>query len=40
MLSSDFFKFKQAAFYGAIKSKAGLAIAKAALMCIITDDAH
>ena len=29
---TDFFKFKHAAFYGAIKSKAGLSFAKAAAM--------
>ena len=33
--SSDFFKFKRAAFHGAIKSKAGLAFAKAAAMRVI-----
>ena len=32
---SDFFKFKHAAFYGEIKSKLGLAFAKAAEMCVI-----
>ena len=34
-LDSDFFKFKHEAFYGAIKSKSGLAFAKAAAMCVI-----
>ena len=35
-LDSDFLKFKRAAFYGAIKSKAGLSFAKAAAMrCVI-----
>ena len=32
---SDFFKIKLDAFYGAIKSKLGLAFAKAAMMCVI-----
>ena len=32
---TDFFKFKRAAFYRAIKSKAGLAFAKAAAMRVI-----
>ena len=32
---SDFFKFKHAAFYGVIKSKAGLSFAKAAVMRVI-----
>ena len=33
---SDFFKFKRAAFYGAIKSKAGLSFAKAAVMRVFS----
>jgi hypothetical protein len=33
---SDFFKFKHAAFYGVIKSKAGLSFAKAAVMRVFS----